>query len=93
MSRLLLLATAAVLLCAIWTGTCPAFAKPSPRWTERHAESALLSRPNIAYADCLPLDNNGRRFQCLIEYTSGKDRFLELFPRRDGFTVREYEPA
>jgi hypothetical protein len=74
----------------LWTATGRADAKP-PRWTERQAESALLSRANVSYADCLPLDAGGRRFQCLIEYTDGRERFLVLVPRRDGFAVRSYE--
>jgi hypothetical protein len=65
-------------------------AKPQ-RWTERQAESALLSRAHISYADCLPLSNSGRRFQCIIEFTDGGERFLVLIPQRDGFAVRKYE--
>jgi hypothetical protein len=61
------------------------------RWTERQAESALLSRANISYADCVPLGDSGRRFQCIIEFTDGGERFLVLIPQRDGFAVRSYE--
>jgi hypothetical protein len=64
-----------------------------PRWTERQAESALLSRAHVAYADCLPLGERGRRFQCLISYTDGGDWYLVLVPERDGYEVRHYEPA
>ena len=60
------------------------------RWTERQAESALLSRANISYADCVPLGDSGRRFQCIIEFTDGGERFLILIPQRDGFAVRNY---
>jgi dihydroorotase-like cyclic amidohydrolase len=67
-------------------------AKP-PRWTERQAENALLSRAHISYADCLPLGDRGRRFQCLITYTDGGDWFLVLVPERDGYLVRNYERA
>jgi hypothetical protein len=67
-------------------------AKP-PRWTERQAENALLSRAHIAYADCLPLSERGRRFQCLISYTDGGDWYLVLVPERDGYSVRHYQPG
>jgi hypothetical protein len=83
---------AAVFLLTTFSGTDLADAKP-PRWTEHAAENALLSRANISYADCLPLSPDGRRFQCLIEYTNGNDRFLVLIPQRDGFAVRNYQPA
>ena len=65
----------------------------APRWTERQAENALLSRAHIAYADCLPLGERGRRFQCLISYTDGGDWFLVLVPERDGYSIRRYQPA
>ena len=81
----------AVVLALLWI-SATAVAKP-PRWTERQAEPALLSRAHIAYADCLALGNRGRRFQCLIEYTDGGDFYLVLVPERDGYAVRHYEPA
>jgi hypothetical protein len=67
-------------------------AKP-PHWTERQAENALLSRAHISYADCLPLGDRGRRFQCLITYADGGDWFLVLVPERDGYSVRRYQAA
>jgi hypothetical protein len=70
----------------------PAQAK-GPRWTERQAEEALLSRAHVSYADCVPLMPRGRRFLCLIEYTDGGEWYLVLVPRRDGYAVRELEPA
>jgi hypothetical protein len=82
----------AVVFGLLWIATGNADAKP-PRWTERQAERALLSRSHIAYADCLPLGETGRRFQCLIEYTDGGEWFLVLIPGRDGYSVRHYEPA
>jgi hypothetical protein len=83
---------AAVALALLWIATGNADAKP-PRWSERQAENALLSRAHIAYADCLPLGVRGRRFQCLIEYTDGGEWFLVLVPGHDGYSVRHYEPA
>jgi hypothetical protein len=82
----------AVVLALLWIATGHAEAKP-PRWTERQAETALLSRAHIAYADCVPLNERGRRFLCLIEYTDGGEWYLVLIPGRDGFTVRHYEQA
>jgi hypothetical protein len=82
----------ALALAMLWIAAVPAEAKP-PRWTERQAESALLSRAYMSYADCLRLDRRGRRFMCLIEYTDGGGWFLVLVPQRDGFSVRHYEPA
>jgi hypothetical protein len=81
-----------VVLAILWISASHAEAKP-PRWTEHQAESALLSRAHIAYADCVPLGERGRRFQCLIEYTDGGEWFLVLVPERDGFSVRRYEAA
>jgi hypothetical protein len=82
----------AIVLALLWISSGAADAKP-PRWTERQAERALLSRAHIAYANCLPLGDGGRRFQCLIEYTDGGEWFLVLVPGRDGYSVRHYEPA
>jgi hypothetical protein len=84
--------TVAIVLALLWIGTGQADAK-TPRWSERKAENALLSRAHIAYADCLPLGSRGRRFQCLIEYTDGGEWYLVLVPERDGFSVRHYERA
>jgi len=82
----------AVVFVLLWIAAGQAEAKP-PRWTERQAEQALLSRAHIAYADCLELGHRGRRFQCLIEYTDGGDFYLVLVPEHDGYAVRHYEPA
>ena len=82
----------AIVLAMLWIATGHADAKP-PKWTERQAENALLSRAHIAYADCLPLGRRGRRFMCLIEYTDGGQWYLVLVPERDGYSVRQYEPA
>jgi hypothetical protein len=82
----------AVVLALLWIAGGQAEAKP-PRWTERQAERALLSRAHIAYADCIPIGERGRRFQCLIEYTDGGEFFLVLVPGRDGYSVRHYERA
>ena len=64
-----------------------------PRWTERQAENALLSRAHIAYADCVSPSGSGRRFLCLIEYRDGGEWFLVIVPERDGFSVQRYERA
>jgi hypothetical protein len=82
----------AAVVALLWTTAGQAQAKP-PRWTERQAEAALLSRAHIAYADCLELGKRGRRFQCLIEYTDGGEYYLVLIPEHDGYAVRHYEPA
>jgi hypothetical protein len=79
-----------ILLAAL--AATPAQAK-APRWTERQAEEALLSRAHVSYADCVPLMPRGRRFLCLIEYTDGGEWYLVLVPRRDGYAVRDLEPA
>lgn len=83
---------AAVVLALLWITSGQADAKP-PRWNERQAERALLSRAHVSYADCLPLMPRGRRFLCLIEYTDGGEWYLVLIPGRDGFSVRNYERA
>ena len=91
--RVVAIAVAAgIVLALLWIVAGRADAKP-PRWSERKAESALLSRAHIAYADCVPLGDRGRRFLCLIEYTDGGEWYLVLVPERDGFSVRRYEPA
>jgi hypothetical protein len=76
------------LMATLWIAYGYADAKPA-RWTETQAEGALLSRAHIAYADCLPLAERGRRFLCLIEYTDGGQWFLVLVPEHDGFAVRK----
>ena len=82
----------AIVLVLLWITAGRAEAKP-PKWSERKAENALLSRAHVAYADCVPLGDRGRRFQCLIEYTDGGEWYLVLVPERDGYSVRHYEPA